>query len=108
MIKFKSNYDDSILIIRTFLNKSKRLLNLLYEYKINNDLNTTILNAKPPIFWKDKQIMKQQIKYWTPESLKIVIYNLNEIELKTKKFTVNPFYILSDFILDKSSMKTNS
>ena len=100
--------DDSILIIRTFLNKSKRLLNLLYEYKINNDLNTTILNAKPPIFWKDKQIMKQQIKYWTPESLKIVIYNLNEIELKTKKFTVNPFYILSDFILDKSSMKTNS
>ena len=36
--------DDVIFIIRIFLSKSKRLLNLLNDYEINKDLNTTISN----------------------------------------------------------------
>ena len=100
--------EDSILIIRTFLNKSKRLLNLLYDYKINKDLNKTIMNAKPPIFWKDKEVIKLQIKNWTPEKIKEVIYNLNKLEVQVKKISFNQLHLISDFILDKSSLNINN
>ena len=100
--------DDCILIIRTFLNKSKRLLHLLNDYKINKDLNKTISNANPPIFWKEKEIVKQQIKSWTPENIKGVIYSLNIIEIQVKTNAYNPLNLLSDFILDKSSTSINN
>jgi DNA polymerase-3 subunit delta len=100
--------DDVIFIIRTFLSKSKRLLNLLNDYQINKDLNTTISNAKPPIFWKDKDIVKQQIKNWTPETIKEVIYNLNKLEIDIKKISYNPLNIVSDFILNKSSTDSSN
>ena len=100
--------DDCILIIRTFLIKSKRLLQLLNDYKINKDLNKTISNANPPIFWKEKEIVKQQIKSWTPENIKGVIYSLNIIEIQVKTNAYNPLNLLSDFILDKSSTSINN
>ena len=100
--------DDVIFIIRTFLSKSKRLLNLLNDYQNNKDLNTTISNAKPPIFWKDKDIVKQQIKNWTPETIKEVIYNLNKLEIDIKKISYNSLNIVSDFILNKSSTDSSN
>tara|TARA_Y100000992_G_scaffold293571_1_gene252336 strand:- start:81 stop:1079 length:999 start_codon:yes stop_codon:yes gene_type:complete len=100
--------DDVIFIIRIFLSKSKRLLNLLNDYQINKDLNTTISNAKPPIFWKDKDIVKQQIKNWTPKTIKEVIYNLNKLEIDIKKISYNPLNIVSDFILNKSSTDSSN
>ena len=100
--------DEAILIVRTFLSKSKRLLNLLNDYKINRDLNETISNAKPPIFWKDKEIVKQQLKNWTPETIKEVIYNLNKLEIDIKKMSFNSLNIISDFILSKSLINPNS
>ncbi len=106
----ENNYgpEDNMLIIRTFLNKSKKLLNLLNDYEINKDLNKTILNAKPPIFWKDKDIIKQQLKIWKPEKIKEFICNLNELETQVKKVSLNPLYLISDFILDVSSSRTNN
>ena len=100
--------EDCILIIRTFLNKSKRLLILLDDYKNNNDINKTISSAKPPIFWKDKDLIKQQIINWTPERLKEVIYNLNELEILVKQVSINPFNLISNFILEKSTIKTSN
>jgi len=106
----ENNYgpEDSMLIIRTFLNKSKKLLNLLNDYEINKDLNRTILHAKPPIFWKDKDIIKQQLKIWKPKKIKEFIYNLNVLETQVKKTSLNPLYLISDFILDVSSSRTNN
>ena len=48
--------EDCIIITRTFLQKLKKLLKLSFNYSENKDLNKTISNAKPPIFWKDKEI----------------------------------------------------
>ena len=100
--------EDYIMITRSFLNKTKKILKLSKEYQINNDLNKTINDSKPPIFWKDKEIVKQQLSKWTPEEVKELIFNLNEIELQIKKGLINPINIISDFILDKSSKKTNN
>ena len=95
--------DDSILIIRTFLNKSKRILMLAREYKQNKSIELTISSAKPPIFWKDKEIIKQQIYKWTTEDIKQLIYKLNETELVIKKNINNSVNIISDFILEQAS-----
>ena len=94
--------EDCILIIRTFLNKSKRILKLCNEFENSKNIETTISSAKPPIFWKDKEIVKQQIYTWKPEKIKKLIYELFEIELIVKKNLNNSVNLVTDFILDKS------
>ena len=96
------NNEDSIIITRTFLQKAKRLLKLREDYNENKDLNKTVSNAKPPIFWKDKEIVKRQINNWSIKQIKELIFSLNEIELKIKKNFYNPVNAISDFILEKS------
>tara|TARA_S200000501_G_scaffold320170_1_gene314877 strand:- start:86 stop:1078 length:993 start_codon:yes stop_codon:yes gene_type:complete len=100
--------EDCIIITRTFLLKSKKILKLCSEFKSNKNIDLTISSAKPPIFWKDKEIIKQQIYKWTPENIKKLIYKLNEIELLIKKNINNSINLITDFILDQSSSNTNS
>ena len=95
--------EDCIIITRTFINKSKRIMKLSEDYQSNGNLDTTIANAKPPIFWKDKEIVKQQINKWSPNQISELIYSLNEIELQIKKNFTNPINIVSDFILNQVS-----
>ena len=95
--------EDCIIITRTFINKSKRIMKLSKDYQSNGNLDKTITNAKPPIFWKDKEIVKQQINKWSPNQISELIYSLNEIELQIKKNYNNPINIISDFILNQAS-----
>ena len=91
--------EDCILITRTFLSKSKKVLVLAQEYKLNKNIDQTISTARPPIFWKDKEITKEQIYKWTPENLKELIYKLSELELLVKKNISNSVNLITDFIL---------
>ena len=100
--------EDCIMITRTFLLKSKKILKLSSEFKSNKNIDLTISSAKPPIFWKDKEITKQQIYKWTPEKIRKLIYSLNEIELLVKKNINNSINLITDFILDQSSSNTNN
>ncbi len=94
--------EDSIIILRTFLNKTKKLLHLSKEYQRNNDLNETISKAKPPIFWKEKDIVKRQIQNWRPDKIKKLILDINEIELLIKKNSYNPINMTLNFIFEQS------
>ena len=100
--------EDCILIVRTFLNKLKRILKLCAEFQENKDINLTIASAKPAIFWKDKDITKQQILRWSPNEIKEIIYKLNNIELMVKKNFGNSINLITDFILSQVSSKTNN
>jgi len=102
------NNDDSIIITRTFLNKAKRILSLSVEFDKNKNIDLTISNARPPIFWKDKEITKQQILKWKPENIRELIYRINELELVIKKNINNSVNLITDFILEQSSSKTNN
>tara|TARA_B100001758_G_C18325530_1_gene565670 strand:- start:36 stop:1028 length:993 start_codon:yes stop_codon:yes gene_type:complete len=102
------NNDDCILITRTFLNKSKKILKLSKEFENNNNMDLTISSAKPPIFWKDKEITKQQIYKWTPNNIRKLIYKLSEVELLIKKNLNNSINLITDFILEQSSSNTNN
>ena len=98
------NSEDCVLITRIFLNKSKRLLKLCSDFKINRNLDQTISSAKPPIFWKDKEIIKSQINKWQPEDVRKLIYKLNEIEFLIKKNVNNSVNIITDFILNNKKI----
>ena len=102
------NNEDCILITRTFLNKAKKILKLSSEFQNNKNIDLTISSAKPPIFWKDKEITKQQIYKWTPENIKQLIYKLSEIELLIKKNINNSINLITDFILNEASSNTNN
>ena len=95
--------EDGLIIVRTFLNKTKRLLNLLKDYNKNKDLNFTLQNSKPPIFWKDKELIKEQILKWRVEKLNNLIFRLNNIELDIKKNINNSIYTISDFIISTAN-----
>ena len=102
------NNEDCILITRTFLNKAKKILKLSSEFQNNKNIDLTISSAKPPIFWKDKEITKQQIYKWEPENIKQLIYKLSEIELLIKKNINNSINLITDFILYQASSNTNN
>ena len=95
--------EDCILITRTFLIKSKKILALSKQYEINKNIDLTLSSARPPIFWKDKEIIMQQIYKWTPKKVSILIYKLNELELNIKKNINNSIHLICNFILEQSS-----
>jgi len=100
--------DDCIMIARSFLIKAKKLLSLSTTFENNKNIDLTISSAKPPIFWKEKEITKQQIYKWKSKNIKKLIYELSETELQIKKNINNSINLITDFILSKSSSETNS
>jgi len=100
--------EDCIIILRTFLMKAKKILTLSLEFEKNKDLDKTITSARPPIFWKDKEIVKIQLNKWKPNKIKELIYHVNDIELQIKKNFNNSLLIITNFILEKSSSEANN
>jgi DNA polymerase-3 subunit delta len=96
------------MITRSFLIKAKKLLALSTTFETNKNIELTISSAKPPIFWKEKEITKQQIYKWKPKNIKQLIYALSETELQIKKNVNNSVNYITDFILLQSSLTTNS
>ena len=99
--------DDIIIIIRSYLIKSKRLLKLTTELERNKNIDQVISASKPPIFWKDKDVVKKQLKIWNKESTIALIQNINEVELQLKKNAGSSLNILQNFIIEQS-LKPNT
>ena len=102
------NTDDYIIILRTFLSRAKRILKLANQLELNKNVNKTINTAKPPIFWKDKDIVKIQLNKWKPKKIKELIKSINNIELEIKKNYGNSVLIITNFILEKASSDINN
>lgn len=94
--------EDCIIITRTMLKKTKRLLKLIQDFKITKNLEKTINNAKPPIFWKEKEITKQQLNKWSDYKAQKLIVEINETELQLKRLPVNSINLVTNFLLEQS------
>ena len=96
----ENNYssEDCILIIRTILNKSKRLLKIRNEIDKNTNIDEVISSFKPPIFWKEKDIVKKQAQLWSTGEVKEIIYKVNDLEALVKKNTANSILFVSNFV----------
>ena len=105
----ENNYsdEDNIIIIRTLLAKLKRLVKIYELVSEKNTIEQAISTYKPPIFWKDKPLVIQQIRSWNKDHLINLVYRTNEIELLIKKNSTIAKNILSDFIIN-NSRKTNN
>ena len=99
--------EDCMLITRTLLVKSKRLYKLLLEINNNKSIEEAVSSFNPPIFWKDKETVKQQIKNWSLNRAENLIYKTNELELLIKKNSYNSINILSDFIINQPNRISN-
>ena len=94
------NSEDCIIILRTFLIKLKRLIRLHEELNSNNkNIDVIITSFKPPIFWKEKEIVKQQIKAFNLRKTQDLITKTNEIELLVKKNPQSSLNITTDFVI---------
>ena len=98
----ENNYsnEDCILILRTILGKLKRLALICELLEKNNNIERILTSFKPPIFWKDKENVKKQVRSWNLEELKNKIYQLNNIELTLKKNSSISLLVTSDFLLN--------
>ena len=73
------------------------------KIKETENIETAITSFKPPIFWKDKEVINQQIKIWSYGNIKKLIYRINDVELLIKKNSNSSVNILSDFIIEQSA-----
>ena len=94
------NTEENILILRTFLNKLKKLKNLKINLEKNKNIEQVLSSSKPPIFWKDKEIVKQQLKTLSLTEIKYLIHKVNDLELEIKKNNQISDQILNNFILE--------
>ena len=101
------NAEENILILRSFLSKLKRLKRLKINFEKSKDIEQTLSSSKPPIFWKDKIIIKQQLNMRSLSEIKILIKKINNLELTIKKNYQVSDQILNNFILENMNT-TNS
>ena len=101
----ESNYksEDGILILRTFLQKAKRLLSLYEGQNGNVSFDSLINNHKPPIFWKDKPIVKRQLENWSKSKIRDLIVNINKTETFLKKNSSISLMLVFNFIYETSN-----
>jgi len=90
--------DECILILRTILNRSKRLLKLKEAQNQTGNIDLTISSFKPPIFWKEKEAVKKQIQSWSEDEVKKMIYKINDLEILVKTNSNNSLNFVSDFV----------
>ena len=106
----ENNYsqEDSFLVLRVFLMKTKKILNLLESMKKQKDVNKVILEHKPPIFWKERPVIKKQVQLWTLKATNELISNLNDVELKIKKNGALSLILMKNFIYEVVNTKPNN
>ena len=102
-----SVFEDNILILKTFLYKLKRLKKLKNQLKITNNIDTAISSYKPPIFWMEKDLIKQQLKIWSLSKIKLLITQVNDLELLVKKNSEVSICFMNNFILENLVLTSN-
>ena len=99
--------EDTILILRIFLIKLKRLLKIKSQIKIENNVENAIKNFKPPIFWKEKEILKKQVEILSFQNIKDLIVKTNDLELLVKKNPAISINIITNFIIEQGAVVNN-
>ena len=93
--------EDLIIILRTFLSKLKRLLKIKAETLKDNNIDKVLSNFKPPIFWKDKEIVKKQAQILEFQKIESLIIKTNNLEYLLKKNPEISHLLVRNFILEK-------
>ena len=99
--------EDNILILKTFLFRLKRLKKIKMELNYQKDIDLVISSYKPPIFWKDKELLKQQLKILTLNQIKKLISEVNNLEFLVKKNILISNQITNNFVMESLELTNN-
>ena len=86
LYEFYSNTINQIYLLRILSSKVHRLLNIKRVEKEFSNMDSLLNSTKPPIFWKDKEIVKKHLKIWKKNRLKLIMSEINNTELLCKKY----------------------
>jgi DNA polymerase-3 subunit delta len=104
MSNYEKNFIEIIIILRSFIIK-------ILDIQKNNEnlsIDEKIERYKPPIFWKDKDRIKNILKVWNNNNLEKFLSNLNIIETEFKRNDLNQdtqFYYFLTQNLSKIAFK---
>jgi|TARA_B110000438_G_scaffold75141_1_gene75255 DNA polymerase-3 subunit delta len=102
------SYEDFFILLRILNKKILRLINIKILQQNEKNTDTVLSQIKPPIFWKEKEIVKKQTNLWNLNSLNKIINRLNEVELLSKKNNEKGLIIVLDFLSDICFRSKNS
>ena len=94
---------DSIILIRSFVSRIKRLLELKKLQGESGNVKSTIENFRPPIFWKDKETVEKQLKSWSIKDAYKLFDEITELEINYKKNSNLSNNLIFDLILNSSN-----
>ena len=107
MSNYEKNFIEIIIILRSFIIK---ILDIQKNNK-NLSIDERIEKYKPPIFWKDKDRIKNILKIWNTRNLEKFHNNLNVIETEFKRNDLNQdtqFYYFLTKNLSKVAFKNTN
>jgi DNA polymerase III subunit delta len=107
MSNYEKNFIEIIIILRSFIIK---ILDIQKNNK-NLSIDERIERYKPPIFWKDKDRIKNILKIWSANNLEKFLSNLNIIETEFKRNDLNQdtqFYYFLTQNLSKIAFKNTN
>jgi len=93
--------EDIIQVIRIISYKLKRLKKIAIELNLKKNYDQIISSFRPPIFWKDKENIKNHLKILSLKEINTYIKQLQNIELLIKKNSQLSKEIFGNFILEK-------
>ena len=79
------NTVNQIFFLRILGNKVQRLIKIKEQLNKTKNVENLLNTLKPPIFWKEKPIVKKQLDIWNINDLKNTVHEINNIELLCKK-----------------------
>ena len=97
------NNNETIILIRTFLSRLKRLIELKKLERELGNSKDTINNFRPPIFWKDKEMVEKQIKSWNNNQIYLLLDKVNNLEIDLKRNYYMSNNLIFDLILNTSN-----
>jgi DNA polymerase-3 subunit delta len=107
MSNYEKNFIEIIIVLRSFIIK-------ILDIQKNNkslSIDERIEKYKPPIFWKDKDRIKNILKIWSTNNLEKFLSNLNTIETEFKRNDLNQdtqFYYFLTQNLSKITLKNTN
>ena len=80
-----TNTINQVLVFRILNSKINRLINMKKDEEKYGNLDNLLNSSKPPIFWKEKPLVKKQLNIWNYKDLNKISFQINDIEILCKK-----------------------
>ena len=94
------NFNEILAALKYKVNK---LIEISESNNANININLLVENFKPPIFWKEKNVVKEQLKRWDKSELKQLMEIIYDTEIACKKNYDASSIILQQLIVSTSN-----